>query len=55
MAKPSLIQLKKNKSLKLFDTLPDNQQLSIINLAIEKRGCQANESTNNVTENGEND
>ena len=32
-----MIELKKNKSLKWFDNLPDNQQLSIIDLAIEKR------------------
>ena len=37
VAKSNLIELKKNKSLKWFDDLPDNQQLSIIDLAIEKR------------------
>ena len=37
VARSNLIELKKNKSLKWFDDLPDNQQLSIIDLAIEKR------------------
>ena len=37
VARSNLIELKKNKSLKWFDDLPHNQQLSIIDLAIEKR------------------
>ena len=37
VARSNLIELKKNKSLKWFNDLPDNQQLSIIDFAIEKR------------------